>query len=57
MNQADKRRYLIDALLSEQPRYRGMDIPEDEQEQRQLLRGLMNVRMPERGVSGTPEKA
>ena len=46
MNQADKRRYLIDALLSEQTRYRGMDIPEDEQEQRQLLRGLMNVRMP-----------
>ena len=46
MNHADKRRYLIDALLSEQPRYRGMDIPEDEQEQRQLLRGLMNVRMP-----------
>ena len=46
MNQADKRRYLIDALLSEQPRYRGTDIPEDEQEQRQLLRGLMNVRMP-----------
>ena len=46
MNQADKRRYLIDALLSEQPRYRGTDIPEGEQEQRQLLRGLMNVRMP-----------
>ena len=46
MNQAEKRRYLIDALLSEQQRYRGMDIPSDETEQRQLLRGLMNVRLP-----------
>lgn len=46
MNQAEKRRYLIDALLSEQQRYRGMGIPSDETEQRQLLRGLMNVRLP-----------
>ena len=46
MNQTERRRYLIDALLSEQPRYRGMDVPSDETEQRQLLRGLMNVRMP-----------
>ena len=46
MNHEEKRRYLIDALLSEQPRYRGMDVPADEAEQRQLLRGLMNVRMP-----------
>ena len=46
MNHEEKRRYLIDALLSEQPRYRNMAIPSDETEQRQLLRGLMNVRMP-----------
>ena len=46
MNQAEKRRYLIDALLSEQPRYHGTKIPSDEAEQRQLLRGLMNVRLP-----------
>ena len=46
MNQAEKRRYLIDALLSEQPKYRGMEIPSGETEQRQLLRGLMNVRLP-----------
>ena len=46
MNQAEKRRFLIDALLSEQPNYRGMEIPSGEPEQRQLLRGLMNVRLP-----------
>ena len=46
MNHEEKRRYLIDALLSEQPRYRGTEIPSNEAEQRQLLRGLMNVRMP-----------
>ena len=46
MDQAEKRRYLIDALLSEQQRYRGMEIPSGETEQRQLLRGLMNVRLP-----------
>ena len=46
MNHEEKRRYLIDALLSEQPRYRNMAIPSDETEQRQLLRGRRNVRMP-----------
>ena len=46
MNQAEKRRYLIDALLSERPRNRDAEIPTDEAEQRMLLRGLMNVRMP-----------
>ena len=46
MDQAEKRRYLIDALLSEQQRYRGMEIPSGETEQRELLRGLMNVRLP-----------
>ena len=46
MNQGEKRRYLIDALLSEQTKYRGMEIPSGETEQKQLLRGLMNIRMP-----------
>ena len=46
MDQAEKRRYLIDALLSEQTKYRGMEIPSGETEQKQLLRGLMNVRLP-----------
>lgn len=46
MNQTDRRRYLIRALLAEQPRYRDMGIPLDPEDQRRLLRSLMNVRMP-----------
>jgi O-acetyl-ADP-ribose deacetylase (regulator of RNase III) len=46
MNQNENRRYLIERLLQEQPRYAGMRIPEDEGEQRTLLRSLLNVRMP-----------
>ncbi len=46
MDQAEKRRYLIDALLSEQTKYRGMELPSGETEQKQLLRGLMNIRLP-----------
>ncbi len=44
MDQAQRRAYLIDALLREQPRYRGVGVPGDEGEQRRLLRSLMNVR-------------
>ena len=46
MTQAEKRLYLIRALLNEQPRYSGIGIPTDEGEQKELLRALMNVRMP-----------
>ena len=46
MNQTEKRAFLIRRLLEEQPRYRGLEIPADEAEQRQLLRGLMNIRLP-----------
>ena len=46
MNQAEKRRFLIEALLSEAPRYRDMEIPPAAQEQKNLLRALMNVRLP-----------
>lgn len=38
--------YLIQELLSEQPRYMGMTIPKDEREQKRLLRALFNIRMP-----------
>ena len=48
MNQTERRQYLIRALLDEQPQYRRITIPSDEAEQRQLLRGLFNVRMPGR---------
>ncbi len=46
MNQSEKRLFLIQSLLKEQPQYRDVGIPADTNSQRQLLRGLMNVRMP-----------
>ena len=46
MDQTEKRLYLIRSLLDEQPRYRDMEIPSDEMEQRKLLRSLFNIRMP-----------
>lgn len=48
MNQSERRQFLIQSLLRERPEYRKMGIPADEDEQRQLLRGLMNVRAPQR---------
>lgn len=48
MNQRERRQFLIQSLLRERPQYRKMGIPADEDEQRQLLRGLMNVRAPQR---------
>ena len=48
MNQRERRQFLIQSLLRERPQYRKMEIPADEDEQRQLLRGLMNVRAPRR---------
>ena len=47
MNHAEKRVFLIRALLSEEPRYRELAIPDDEPEQKRLLRSLMNVRAPD----------
>ena len=48
MNQTEKRLFLIQSLLKEQPQYRDMGIPADTNSQRQLLRGLMNIRAPQR---------
>ena len=48
MNQRERRQFLIQSLLRERPECRKMGIPADEGEQRQLLRGLMNVRAPQR---------
>ena len=45
MNQSERRNFLIQSLLEESRGYRGMQIPSDSTGQRQLLRGLMNVRM------------
>lgn len=46
MTQEERRIYLIRELLSEQPRYAGMEIPAGEREQKDLLRSLFNIRMP-----------
>lgn len=46
MEQKERRRYLIKELLSEESEYRRIEIPADEEGQRQLLRSLMNLRMP-----------
>ena len=46
MTQTERRIYLTKELLAEQPRYRGIPIPDDHTEQRKLLRSLMNVRSP-----------
>ncbi|MCM1188221.1 MAG: protein-ADP-ribose hydrolase [bacterium] len=46
MTHSEKRIYLIKELLSERPQYRAVEIPDDEEEQKRLLRSLMNVRSP-----------
>ncbi len=46
MNQQERRQFLIRRLLDEQPRYRAMELPSGEAEQRRLLRSLFNVRLP-----------
>lgn len=46
MAQDERRIYLIHELLLEQPQYSDIEIPADEQEQKNLLRSLFNIRMP-----------
>ena len=46
MNQSEKRLFLIQSLLKENQEYRDMNIPAEPERQRQLLRGLMNIRAP-----------
>ena len=46
MTQTARRKYLISALLKEQPQYSEIEIPSNEQEQKTLLRALLNIRMP-----------
>ena len=48
MNQSERRLFLIRSLLKENPDYRDMRIPADANSQRQLLRGLLNIRAPRR---------
>ncbi len=46
MTQSEKRKFLIQKLSDEQPRYRDLQISVNEMEQKMLLRSLMNVRPP-----------
>ena len=46
MTHKEKREVLIKELLAELPQYREMQIPTDENEQKRLLRSLMNIRSP-----------
>ena len=52
MNQSEKRLFLIRSLLQERPEYRDLRIPAEPESQRQLLRGLMNIRAPQRIGAG-----
>ena len=46
MNQSERRRFLIQALLRERPAYRGTEIPAGTEEQRQLLQGKKLQQLP-----------
>jgi len=48
MNQGKRRMFLIRSLLKERPEYQNIEIPVGAESQRQLLRGLMNIRAPQR---------
>lgn len=48
MNQSERRQFLIRELLNEDEEYKKIQIPSHTVEQKQLLRGLMNVRSPRR---------
>lgn len=52
MTQEERRLYLIKELLCEQPGYENMKIPKDEQEQKNMLRSLFNIRPPRPVASG-----
>ena len=47
MHQTERRRILIQSLLQENPEYEGLSVPAEPESQRQLLRGLMNLRPPQ----------
>lgn len=44
MNQSERHRFLIEALLDESPQYQNTAIPAEADGQKSLLRGLMNIR-------------
>lgn len=48
MEQSERRSYLIKELLKENPGYKDIAIPQSAEEQKELLRGLMNIRRPKK---------
>lgn len=46
MTHSEKRLYLIKQLLSELPQYKELELPDNPEEQKCLLRSLMNLRAP-----------
>ena len=46
MNQTERRKFLIKKLLLEEPNVRNIEIPTDPEQQKLLLRALMNLRLP-----------
>ncbi len=48
MDQGERRKFLIRELLQENERYKDVKVPKGEEEQKQLLRGLMNIRLPQK---------
>lgn len=46
MTQTERRLFLMKELLRERPEYRNIEIPENTQEQKNLLRSLFNIRPP-----------
>ena len=55
MTQNEKRLFLIKEFLSENAEYKDLEIPASEKEQKDLLRSLMNVRMPKETDEATIE--
>ena len=47
MKQSERRIFLIKSLLQERTEYRDISISADAEQQKQLLRALMNVRAPQ----------
>lgn len=52
MTHTEQRIFLIKELLAELPQYKDMAIPNDNEEQKRLLRSLMNIRSPRPISSG-----
>lgn len=48
MNQNERRQFLIRELIEESDEYKNMQIPSGSVEQKQLLRGMMNIRRPKK---------